>query len=195
MSLKNYLKLYRGSIELNIVGPLWRADISLKEPTIYVDGGASFQKEVRGITVGDGDSFKQSLDVKLPEDKDYSDLSYVLQEIGQGYKVVNLLGFLGGRKDHELINLAEVHQFLLNCESPTQVHFDKEITAFSKGQWEFFHEGIFSLFSFEQNQVHLTGDCQYPILTDFKALSSHGLSNIGKGEICLENKGPLFFFR
>jgi len=44
--------------------------------------------------------------------------------------------------------------------------------------------------------VKLRGNCQFPIpkLLEITPLSSFGLSNVGEGEMTLENQGPVFLY-
>lgn len=108
-----------------------------------------------------------------------------------------MLGFLGGRKDHELINFAEAHSYLKNINNSTAVHFDKSISAYSQGKWTININGTFSLFAFEPLRLQVSGECEYLISKDidFKHLSSHGLSNVGNGEVAITCDGPIFLFR
>lgn len=194
MDIKNYLASQQTNKAINIIGPLFQGVNDFKEPVVYVDGGAKYKRDNKGFSVGDGDSFSGRLDESLPTDKDYSDLSYVLKNIPPYFEIINLLGFLGGRKDHELINLAEVHMFLGNSSTRRRVSFDQEIIAFSAGKWSFSIEGIFTLFAFEKNEIKLDGKCKYPIEKELAPLSSHGLSNIGSGNVHLENNAAVFIF-
>jgi len=190
--LVNYLNKYQN--EINIVGPLIKESITIKDPVIYIDGGTQFKTNQTGISIGDGDSFEGELDIKLSKEKNYSDLAYALGNIPSQYHKINLHGFLGERRDHELINLAEVHSFLLNRTVPTKVSFDDSVIAYSTGSWELTIEDLFTLFSFEKNKINLSGKCKYPLNDHLKALSSHGLSNIGSGKVSLKNESPIFLF-
>lgn len=206
MEIKNYLKPYKiqlGSSQsehlpvLQIVGPFYDRSTALVEPVIFVDKGAEFRIGNIGISVGDGDSTSLQLDQKLNPQKDLSDLAFVLENISDEFTQIELLGFLGGRHDHQLMNWAEVHRFLnFNLKNPTLVRFDKKIFVVSRGMWKLNIHGLFSLFSFETNEITLSGACDYPLLPDkkFKALSSMGLSNVGRGEINITVTSPLFIF-
>lgn len=196
MNLKQYFDLYKSSEVLYIIGPLFNADSNYLDPVIYVDGGVNFKKNRAGISVGDGDSSKSDLDILLPQKKDYSDLAFVLTNLASNFKTVYLLGFLGGRRDHELINFAVVHEYLKSAQFPTKVKFDAEVIAYSKGCWKTHIKSIFSIFAFEEAQLKLTGECDYTLETKqrLKPLSGHGLSNVGYGEIEIENSSPVFLF-
>jgi thiamine pyrophosphokinase len=198
MNIRNYLTSLptnkQSNQMINIIGPLFQGDNNYAQPIVYVDGGAKYRRNSEGFSVGDGDSFSGKLDEYLPIDKDYSDLSYVLKNIPLHFDEINLLGFLGGRKDHELINLAEVHLFLENSLSRRRVNFDQKIIALSAGNWSFLIEGTFTLFAFKKIEIKLDGKCKYPIEKELTPLSSHGLSNVGSGNIHLKNNAPVFIF-
>ncbi len=194
MNIKKYLVQFPQTNELNIVGPLYEKPENLKGPIIFVDGGAGARIQEEGFSVGDGDSFIGELDEVLPKEKDFSDLAFVLRNIPSYVNELKLFGFLSGRRDHELVNFAEIHSFLKNCPTPTKVYFDKDVIAFSKGTWNVEVDGIFTLFAFEEIEVKLSGDCKYPIAKKLKPLSSEGLSNIGTGKITFINNAPLFLF-
>lgn len=194
----SFLKALRRERELRVVGPLFSGQIAeFGESVVYVDGGAQFRPNDQGISVGDGDSFEGELDHKLPTDKDFSDLAFVLNSVPDNIEAIYLYGFLDGRRDHELFNLGEAHRLLLRSGAKKrEVFFDDRILAFSSGQWQFSYSGIFSLFALETTRVRLMGDCKYkiPELGEVGMLSSIGLSNIADGEIKIEAEGPVFVF-
>ncbi len=178
-----------------IVGPLFDGARSIEEPAVFVDGGSRFRESGQGISVGDGDSYSGSLDHLLPVEKDYSDLAFVLDHLPGRVRHLDLFGFLGGRRDHELINLGEAHRFLKSRRN-TRACFDSAVIALSAGAWRESIFGVFSLFAFESTRITLTGDCQYPIANDrvLPAGSSWGLSNIGEGAVDISVRGPVFVF-
>ncbi len=192
----SYLKSLRRKEELTIVGPLYSGESKFSEPVIFVDGGANFRTGNIGVSVGDGDSFSGELDYVLPQEKDYSDLAFVLNSLPPSIETINLQGFLGNRRDHELFNLGEAHRALQIEKGRREIFFDNEIVGFSKGQWEFSHTGTFSVFVFSETRLRLTGDCKYqiPEIGEIGVLSSLGLSNIAKGLVQMECEGPVFVF-
>jgi len=199
MDLKAFKAGIKQRKELTLVGPMV-ASIP-KElhhlPQILVDGGTRIKKKhPLHFSVGDGDSFGQKLDLKVNPDKDYSDLSLALSLIPKNIHYIHLVGFLGGREDHELINLGEIHYFLSNCKQ-TEVHVwgkrKKIYWGLSKGVYRFSQTGTFSLFTFKNNKISLKGKCEYPLKSkNLKAHSSQGLSNVGFGLISLKCLSPLF---
>lgn len=196
MSIKRYLDLFREHKILTLVGPLYDASGTLTEPIIFVDGGTRCRKSGHGISVGDGDSFDGRLDIELNPDKDFSDLAFALANIPQGFSVIRLLGFLGGRRDHEIFNFGEVHQFLMTRTAPVQILFDDRVVAYSSGRWSFSRHGGFSLGVLEESKIRVYGDCLYRCVEPalFKPFTSFGLSNSGSGTIGLECSRPVFVF-
>src|SRR5687768_17140531 len=134
MTLKRYLNKYLRHPSLTIVGPLAKGTVrgSFIDPVIFVDGGARFRGKA-GFSVGDGDSGSR-LDQKLPAQKNYSDLAFVLGQIPKHFNKITLTGFSGGRKDHDVINLGEIFLFLKR-RSRTEVVIDEKLLAFPKGRF------------------------------------------------------------
>ncbi|MFL5783242.1 MAG: hypothetical protein ACJ76H_01450 [Bacteriovoracaceae bacterium] len=171
-------------------------------PVMAVDGGANWAAKPN-VWIGDSDSYKETPStaaiMKLPAEKDASDFSLALKLFDQQkrYKF-HLWGFSGGRKDHELFVWGEAlsfvdqhpecHLVLYGNEGRIETHF------LGSGHWRFEHQGLFSLGCMRKIRVKLTGDVKYQIKTEswLPPLSSWGLSNVGSGEIILENEGPAF---
>src|SRR3982750_1407403 len=113
---KNFIGELGSQSQISVVGPMLNRVFTPSAPTIFVDGGTQFRpvgeknNPIR-ISVGDGDSGGINLDVLLPKEKDYSDLAFVLSNLPPTVRHVELIGFLGGRRDHELFNFGEVHKF------------------------------------------------------------------------------------
>ncbi|WP_424947323.1 hypothetical protein [Candidatus Spongiihabitans sp.] len=202
MTLEKYLSKFKNSPQITLVGPFY-GDVHdhvhghvqyLEEPVIFVDDGARWRKSGEGIVVGDGDSFDGEMDVKLNPHKDFSDLAFALSPIPEHFGEVNLIGFLGGRRDHELFNIGESHHFLRARKSPTMIKFDHAMVGYSSGQWRFERIGGFSILAVEETRVGIIGDCRYPCpqTTQFMPLSSLGLSNVGAGTICIDCDRPVF---
>ncbi|MAX67391.1 MAG: hypothetical protein QF441_08690 [Bacteriovoracaceae bacterium] len=195
MKIEDYLKKFNQE-KINLVGPMpFSLPVNkLKEPVIYIDGGARFQIDKTGFSCGDQDSFKgKSLNQKLDPNKDFSDLAFVLKYC-KDFSQLHLFGFLGGRKDHELFNLGEVYHFLKNKEKST-VSFENKIKLFSAGEWDIELDGLFSLVVFEKTFIELTGQCQYLIEgKEVHPLSSFGLSNQAYGQIRISTDRPFTLF-
>ena len=193
-NLSDYLQQFRDTDEITILGPMDCDPGRITEPLILVDGGSRHASPGSGIRVGDGDSSDLPMDHALNPDKDMSDLAFVLDNLPAELGHVRLWGFLGGRKDHELFNLGEVHHYLSSRKNPARVTFEDFALGYSAGAWSFEHHGLFSLAAIEPCRISLTGDCRYPIegFREIRPLSSLGLSNVGHGTIYLQCEGPAF---
>lgn len=187
-----------------LVGPLLSTPPALSVPTIYIDGGANFVLR-RGaapfVSVGDGDSALHALDKSLPAKKDFSDLAFALHALPASIRLIELFGFLGGRRDHELANFGEAHFFLSRRPQPTRMNFygesQIEVMGFSPGDWSLELHGPFSFFLFESAAVQICGQCEYTVTEPLllPTLSSRGLSNIGHGEVRFSSHGPFFIMK
>jgi len=194
LTLNEYLELHTKS-HLTLVGPLLDKPHTFSaDPLIFVDGGARFRKEKEGFSVGDGDSYPLPLDETISARKDYSDLSYVLN-LASAYNKVEAWGFWGGRKDHEMANIGEFHQFLKKLQR-AEVKIPPQARGFSAGEWTLTINGLFSLFVAEKSEVQITGEAEYSVPTPrvFEPFSSLGLSNNGRGEIRIRSSNPFFLF-
>lgn len=192
MKIENYLKNFNENV-VTLVGPMLRTRTQFNEPVIFVDGGKNAQCDNLGYSIGDNDSYHARLDYTLPTEKDYSDLSYVLSHCHK-FKNLYLYGFLGGRKDHELINLGELHHLLVNGFN-TRAIIDESVLAFSAGEWKIELNQAFSLICFIPTTVQLEGCIKYPLHNQtLKPFCSHGLSNIASGKFILKINNPCFIF-
>lgn len=199
----NFVARLSGATRVTLVGPLHHETFNPVEPTIFIDGGARFRsadpEKFPCISVGDGDSGDSPLDVKLPAEKDFSDLAFVLRELPDYVKNLRLVGFLGGRLDHELANLGELHQFLAGRSADARVDMENggraNVIGFN-GHLEHKIQGLFSILVLESAEVQITGECRYALnkATTLEPASSHGLSNEGNGLVKLSSSGPAFLF-
>ena len=194
--------------ELTLVGPRHHEPHYLESPTIYIDGGARLQRcyassqvsKFPMITVGDGDSLgdDNKLDLRLDRDKDFSDLAFALRHIPDSIQSVIMLGFLGGRRDHELANLGEVHAFAKRRSTPTEIKFFEygqcKIRVILCGQSQIEIHGLFSIFVLEKARFSLRGQCRFqvPEPRSLEPMSSLGLSNEGFGQILVNCDQPFF---
>lgn len=194
--LDQYLAKFSSAVEVHLVGPLTGGSREYPEPVVFVDGGGDYRIQKKGISVGDGDSAISKMDVKLNYSKDYSDLAFVLNYLPRTLKKIYFHGFLGGRRDHELMNFAEIHRFLKGKNS-TRAVMEDQVLAFSAGDYEVEIAGLFSLFLFEDTDLEVSGDCEYSTSGGKRIipLSSHGLSNTGSGLVNLKCNGPVFIFK
>lgn len=197
---------------LIIVGPMpfpWSAlKDSLDHPEvqlIFIDGGLVHLKKFKSklphlvktmITAGDGDSSKKSM-ILNKTSQNFSDLAFLLSKLTGKSRPTRCLfvGFLGGRIDHQLFNLGEIALYLKkfsNLNAP-YIQMDKKIVFIAAGIYQASILGIFSLASFEDNQIKITGNCEYQAKTWLKLppVSSRGVSNVGYGQIRIESMKPL----
>lgn len=201
------------SPSITLVGPLFQPSAEFRNPsapTIYIDGGARFREptapkngSLKSLSVGDGDSYAGALDVTLPPSKDESDLAYVLRHIPQCINHVTMHGFLGGRRDHELANLGEIHAFLKGRSEQTRVDLTQSpnefVIAFSHGSLTLEITQLFSVLVLESTSIQIKGDCRYHFpkqeasgQPDLLPMSSLGLSNVGFGSVRLVSPKPCF---
>ncbi|MEO0336406.1 MAG: hypothetical protein AAF202_08425 [Pseudomonadota bacterium] len=182
-----------------LVGPLAKAlPSSDHDLVIYVDGGEKLRSASSGqpsLSVGDGDSSKTgaSLDFKIPTEKDFSDLAFVLNHLPKAIRSVKLVGFIGGRLDHQLAVFGEVYYFLKRVKADHVIFDDQQLIFLDSGAHDLNIRGQFSVMAFEACEVRLTGKVKYPIdpVSTIQPMSSFGLSNIGSGQIKIENSDPL----
>ena len=104
--------------EWTLVGPMGPKvpQNLLTHSLLCVDGGAHFCSKM-DIWVGDGDSYKDSVKCdnifQFPSQKSVSDFALALTLFEtSGPIILHCWGFLGGRMDHELLNLGAILNFL-----------------------------------------------------------------------------------
>lgn len=194
MRLVDYIAKFPEATRIVLVGPYYTTS-NLQEPLVYVDAGAQFQIDTKGFSVGDNDSFSGQLQEQLPIEKDISDLAYVLRMIPDRIVEIELLGFLGGRKDHEFATILEVLNYMKKQEGRRQVVWDQGVIRCFQGTFELEHKGIFSVFSFNPDtSIELNGDIKYPISKSIEAFSSHGLSNEALGKFVITATKPILLY-
>ncbi len=190
--------------KITFVGPLLdEAPQRVQGAVMLVDGGARWQASLPDafdgptLSVGDGDSCPGgALDAPLPSCKDYSDLGFALAVLsGTDVARLDLLGFLGGRRDHEWINIGELVRF---AQSQAQVQIDlyaaandpaPAITVLSAGAHSLKHTGTFTLAHLTDAATALRGAVDYPLGagSSVPAHSSVGLSNRADGRFQLHS--------
>lgn len=194
MNLEQYFR-HSTHKKLTLVGPLLEHKRTFPNTTlVFVDGGTRFRHDKEGFSVGDGDSYPKSLDETLPQQKDFSDLAYVLNH-ADAFAEIEAWGFWGGRKDHELANLGEFHRFLKR-QKKAEVQLPPHARGFSAGEWNVNITELYSLLTLESNDIEMTGNTQYPVMPaqTFLPLSSFGISNQGSGEVIIRASRPFFLF-
>lgn len=197
-TLEAYLSQFNQPETIQIVGPLPSQQIRGDLPTILIDGGTRHREKIDlpTISMGDGDSTVERLDIQLSPDKDFSDLKACLMQLPPSVNKLYLNGFLGGRRDHELINLGEAHHFLLSKSEPAQMFFEDTVLAYTAGKKSLSIKGSFTLLSFQTAYFEISGDCRYQLTPAQKIppLSSWLLSNQGHGQVDIVCDQPFFIF-
>jgi thiamine pyrophosphokinase len=169
-------------------------------PVLGVDGGSGkAAAEKYDFTLGDGDSLASGLqlDLVFPVDKDASDLALALQHLPAGPLTIHLYGFWGGRFDHQVINLGELHARLLKDGGEVCFHTDSEYQVLGRpaGRHTLTLQGLFSLFSPLPTLFSIEGACRFSLPpTRVESLSSRLLSNEGLGEVTLTADQPFFCY-
>lgn len=188
--------------QVQVIGPLLQTQehnrIDPDLPTLLVDGGTQYRKLCTNYySIGDNDSFTGSLNEKLPTAKTYTDFSAALKIIPKHIEQVGLWGLTGGRFDHEVAIIGDTIQFLDNRTVPIQVYWGEHRVIYSAGTWSIHLQGGFSLFVLSPALVKIHGACEYQLSTPtpLRALSGHGLSNIGRGEVEIECDVPFCILR
>jgi thiamine pyrophosphokinase len=168
------------------MGPEAPLDL-LKHSVIAVDGGAMYTSRIDTWT-GDSDSYTGNppglINHTLPREKARSDLGHALDLITHFSRLeLHLWGFLGGRRDHEMINFGEIIHFSNSKDHLLAVFYGSngkiQAKICSRGNWTFEHQGLFSVISYEDQLIQMSGNCKYVLEkpTQIKAFSSQTLSN------------------
>ena len=203
MKLPSHLENIQDWTLVGPMGPEVPSDL-VAHSILAVDGGARFCSRM-DIWVGDGDSHAESINCpnkyQFSPQKAQSDLALALSLFRSSLPLtIHACGFLGGRRDHELLNFGECMQFLEH-HSRSEINFYEAsgllaVKCLGAGAWDFHREGIFSLASMKEVSLKMTGACDYPISSEItlNPFSSLGLSNFGHGDIHLLTQGPVMVF-
>lgn len=188
---------------LVVIGPMlekgWLMPDFLKSmPQIAVDGGV-WHSPAPVLWAGDGDSgfIPDAVPSFFKDDQNITDLSFCLGGVScWTWAHLHAVGFSGGRRDHDLANLGEVHALMK--ERP---HFERAtfydhtsrpvIRMFNAGKHAVDVSGIFGLLCIEAATVSLSGDCEYKVAAlKLAPLSGRGVSNQGRGVVEVVSDGP-----
>lgn len=187
--------------EILIVGPC-----SFKKDEIFIDlvktipvlaidrGIDQIEGPSIALSLGDGDSSKLEMDIKFNPIKDKSDLELGLEFLKDSSKKIHLYGFIGERKDHEWINLGEIHRYIAKTQSTALL--ESSVLFIPKGVHKVEINGTFSLISLCENTISINGNCEYELNDALKIplLSSRGLSNVGYGICEISCDSPLIIY-
>jgi thiamine pyrophosphokinase len=198
--------------------PINHLDIALRkkaEIDIFVDGGICHyhgRSKSLELWIGDSDSLKKKLPAAILESnrfylntrKSYSDLEAALKLLpNHEGLIIEAFGFLGGRKDHEYINVGCASKMLAKRKwkminfwnSKNQNNDIKSIHILNKSiNHSFKSINPFSIFSYKNQTVHLSGKMDYCGKINLPALSSLGLSNQGCGTFQIKPTSVLSLF-
>ncbi|MBT3981649.1 MAG: hypothetical protein HOE90_09875 [Bacteriovoracaceae bacterium] len=180
------------STKLTMVGPMPCEPLTGDGPFLFVDGGADKRGKHTGASVGDGDSLKGPTDISIPCEKNYSDLAHALSLVPTQIEEIKLVGFMGGRWDHQLGNFFEALSFLKHKDN-TLMNFEDKIHIFSAGSFNFCFAEQFGVFCLEKQKISLTGNVKYPLSEEVELMpmSSHGVSNVSFGAFQITTSGPM----
>ncbi len=199
------LKLKKSS-EISLVGPLFSQEhLTLSTPIIFIDGGLHFRKKIDqnenfyNISIGDGDSLeefqeaKDQIDLIYGKDKNETDFKLALSLIPEHINKIFFYGLTGGRLDHQLAILGELHHFLKGRGTITECYLDNHVLASNK-EITFEKYGTFSVMSLEENVIQLTGECLYKMEKEEKLrpFSGRGISNQANGQVTIKGNLPFF---
>lgn len=168
---------------------------------IFVDGGlkhqkSHFKKAINCISIGDLDSGSDKPVIKLKKNKNESDLYHALKLLPKNIHWVETYGLFPKLKDetridHRLFNIGEIYRVSTHT-GLTFVLNDHEVLL-AAGKHELDFSGEFSLVTFVETKIKLTGKVKYPLKTSTKIdmLSSRTLSNISSGLMNLKCDYPI----
>lgn len=185
-----------------LIGPMPcnLVDLDLScQAVLAVDGGVlQLPREHIDLSIGDGDSSQQMMDLNFPTNKDMSDLALALDLLPSKRLHIELCGFWAGRLDHNLMNLGEVFRALKMNDYTFKIHSPDSseiLWGLQVGGHELELKGLFSLFSFNPSRVSIEGQCQYPLKPQMiHPLSTQLLSNMATGKVVIQSTEPFFCY-
>ena len=190
---EDYLQKLSQMNSVFLIGPMNFDYSEVKSDwVVFVDGGSKHHPHLKseGIFVGDGDSSTEEMHLKLPENKDVSDLGFVLQSLPNTVKEVQLWGFSGGRIDHQLAVFGELNKVILRGNLK-RICVENKMSLFPAGTHEFETHQSFSLMTFKEQKILIEGEAEYCGDHQFSAFSSLGISNKGSGVVKISSSAPV----
>lgn len=193
-------KLLLNKIKVLIIGPFFNNEsVYDVDAIVLVDSGARYKPAIESkypdvlmVSAGDADSHSP-LDITFPIEKDESDLQVALKHIDKEVKYLYLDGFIGGRIDHQMIALGEIFNLYKSHFLIKKIVLDSTLLLLPKGEHKLKALGTFSLFSFEDAMISLSGNIQYRLeKVNVSRLSSLTLSNEASGEFFLNCDQSIF---
>lgn len=174
---------------------------SEQTPIIFVDGGlkhrkSKFKKSKCWQSIGDGDSSREKIKIKLPCDKNESDLHHALKLLPKDIHWVEAFGLFPELKDeqrfdHRLFNIGEIYHYNKKFKVLVQLN-DREILL-PPGKSKLDFKGLFSLVALDNLKLKIIGQVDYEITQtiSIKKLSSRTLSNSAHGSFTVETSHPI----
>ncbi|MCP4912885.1 MAG: thiamine diphosphokinase [Oligoflexia bacterium] len=184
---------------------------------IFIDGGINFIDNIESLNldntyfVGDLDSAeekkKKLLDsfmedniFQFSSDKDQSDLELALRlltELTPNFRgnTINIFNILGARQDHHFSNLLALQSYVANHPLTNLILKLDSNVIISKGKVQIDHQGIFSIFTLNENSVTISGQAKYRLKQEaLRPQSSQGLSNMAQGKVEIESSNSVIIF-
>lgn len=189
--------------DIVLIGPMleqeWQMQTFFKAlPQIAVDGGIWHAQEPL-LWAGDGDSgfVPDKVPVFVKDDQRVTDFAFCLAGVsGWAWKRLHAVGFTGGRRDHDLANIGEVHALMKKRRQFESATFydDKAMPVlrlYNAGRHEVDINGRFGLLCIEPATVTLAGACEYAASSlKLDPLSGRGVSNQGRGIVEVTADAP-----
>ncbi|MEZ0260377.1 MAG: hypothetical protein ACAH80_05165 [Alphaproteobacteria bacterium] len=198
--MKDWKDYDRGDDMLVLVGPMLGRKAEKLKPQVAVDGGI-LHAVAPLLWAGDGDSaglVPNNVPAFTKHNQDETDLRFCLNGLRSWkWTELHLVGFLGGRRDHELANFGEIHAELKERAGFRRaVFYDNQMAAriffYPAGSHMTSINGLFSLMALEPTVVSVAGSCEFTAEKQpLPPLSGLGVSNRGAGEIKITASTPL----
>ena len=194
-----------GSESLVLVGPVMKWALTPAQldahgianaPQVAIDGGIAFAHKPF-LWAGDADSGTKPTDIqaiKVKKSQDETDLRFCLNGIRLwSWRELHLFGFVGQRRDHEIVNFGEIYgEMKRRAAFSRGVFYSNNFTVlavfYAAGEHTFSHHGLFSVIAFEPSKISLSGSCRFPAQDlALDTLSGAGISNEASGEVRLRS--------
>ena len=199
-------KIFEGLEYMCLIGPM---ESSLTpnlncQAFICVDGGAhlkeSLPPELPCLTIGDGDSYDKAHDITYPKKKDLNDFALALKLLPKTITQIDLYGLRNGRKDHEIINIGEMLNYLdshINLQMASFINTESDTwLALNTGTHILNFVGTFTVITLQKQKITIAGEALYKgeDIT-LNVLTSQGLSNQASGSFTIECQKPVLVMR
>lgn len=194
---------------LALIGPMdFTNEVNFNKESglIFVDAGARHQNFFNTTVwtgprylIGDGDSHtsKESFNQLFPAKKDYTDLELALKALPDEIVKLELWGFIGGRRDHELACFGNLAKFLIEKNRLDKVTFDGIHYILGPGHHELNFNGAFSVLAFYPTIFDIEGKVEYATegAIELETFSGRGISNAATGDFSITCNQPVLVWR